>query len=632
VRLALVLLCALPAAAQWIDATKFHTTADLAGRWRFHTGDDEAWADPDFDDSAWTLVKVPGALGGQGFSGFGYGWYRVRVRIQAPAEGLALIINRMGSSGITSFARDSWEAFANGCKIGGWGPMGSDGPARPWVEAVKIPPACLAKHANLTLAIRLWRRPPAGNFPAGILGGIVAGPVLLTTPARVRSELRAILDGVIVRDLPRYFVYLFSVLMAVFGLRLFWLQRARREFLWFALFLLAGSSRTLFTISELAWRPGSTPVWVVVSFLSQTAAAVASIELAAALYGIGLPRWARWLEGGFLALCLMAALGGLPEGASVPLQFVIHCLSMLALSVLIAVGVRRGAGDGRAVTVALLLLLIPQSLIFFDPSYNQFVPLLPPIDTRFTLGPMVVAAHYPFLLLFLGVMSVILTRRFATDAVEHERLSGELGAAREVQRLLVAPGSGVDAVYLPAQEVGGDFYQTFERDAGQVVVIGDVSGKGLRAAMLVSVIVGALRQSVSASPAQVLTNLNRVLAGQTGGGFVTCLCACFRTGEPVLLASAGHLSPYRNGEELALPGGLPLGVMAATDYEEIAVEPGDFVFVTDGVVEAASPAGELFGFNRTRALTGRPAREIAEAAKAWGQNDDITVVTVRCEA
>jgi sigma-B regulation protein RsbU (phosphoserine phosphatase) len=162
--------------------------------------------------------------------------------------------------------------------------------------------------------------------------------------------------------------------------------------------------------------------------------------------------------------------------------------------------------------------------------------------------------------------------------------------------------------------------------------VGDVSGKGLKAAMLVSVAVGILRNEKSSSPAAILSALNNGLAEHTGGGFVTCCCARIDRDGTVTIANAGHPSPYRDGREVAVAAGLPLGVIEGVAYEESAVPGERFTFVSDGVVEAENPQRELFGFERTREISTQSAREIAEAAKAWGQNDDITVVTVRRRA
>ena len=103
-------------------------------------------------------------------------------------------------------------------------------------------------------------------------------------------------------------------------------------------------------------------------------------------------------------------------------------------------------------------------------------------------------------------------------------------------------------------------------------------------------------------------------------------------GSLVLAASAGHPNPYLDGLEVELDAGLPLGIADDATYKEVELRllPGSQItLVSDGVVEAANRKNELFGFDRKREISGQSAQEIADAAKAWGQNDDITVVTVR---
>jgi serine phosphatase RsbU (regulator of sigma subunit) len=115
------------------------------------------------------------------------------------------------------------------------------------------------------------------------------------------------------------------------------------------------------------------------------------------------------------------------------------------------------------------------------------------------------------------------------------------------------------------------------------------------------------------------------------GGFATCVCARLSPDGALTVANAGHLVPYRNGEEMPMESGLPLGLAASADYSEIALEitPGDVVtFLTDGVLEARNPAGELFGFDRTACISTQSAENIAAAAKRFGQEDDITVLTL----
>jgi len=173
-------------------------------------------------------------------------------------------------------------------------------------------------------------------------------------------------------------------------------------------------------------------------------------------------------------------------------------------------------------------------------------------------------------------------------------------------------------------------------------VVGDVSGKGLQAAMNSSTLVGALRNELSHDPATVLDHLNRVLLGavSTPGAvpgldsapcFATCLCARVYPDGNLTIANAGHLSPYRDGRELPLPPGLPLGVIADSHYEQTTFQlsRGDrLVFLSDGVVEATNHEGELFGFERTQQVSNEPARYIAQTAQRFGQTDDITVVSL----
>jgi serine phosphatase RsbU (regulator of sigma subunit) len=214
-----------------------------------------------------------------------------------------------------------------------------------------------------------------------------------------------------------------------------------------------------------------------------------------------------------------------------------------------------------------------------------------------------------------------------------------MAAARGVQELLipqeqlVTPGFEVESVYSPASEVGGDFFhvQAMGRE-GILVVIGDVAGHGLKAAMNVSLLMGALRRMQDRSPARILEGLNRVLSGTDS--FTTCQALWFGVNGEMVIANAGHLPPYLNSQEIALPGSLPLGVLVEIIYEEARffLHPGDrILLLSDGVVEARHANGELFGFDRVRMFSQEPAANLAEAAKSFGQQDDITVLTVRRE-
>jgi serine phosphatase RsbU (regulator of sigma subunit) len=166
-----------------------------------------------------------------------------------------------------------------------------------------------------------------------------------------------------------------------------------------------------------------------------------------------------------------------------------------------------------------------------------------------------------------------------------------------------------------------------------LLVMGDVAGKGLPAAMLVSVLVGAFRAiaDFTHDPAQILAHLNERLVGRAGAGFSTALVARIAAGGHVAISNEGHLSPYLDGGELELPGALPLGVASGVSYAatEFALRAGSrLTFVSDGVVEAQNARQELFGFERTAELSTHPASDIVRDAARFGQEDDITVVTI----
>lgn len=193
-------------------------------------------------------------------------------------------------------------------------------------------------------------------------------------------------------------------------------------------------------------------------------------------------------------------------------------------------------------------------------------------------------------------MTLLLIQRIRTTNQERAALVGEMQAAREMQRLLVpaqleiAAGLNLEAAFLPARQVGGDFYRCrVLADGSQWILLGDVSGKGTAAGMTGAMLLGAAEGHEADSPAELLAQLNRVLCASRVGGFVTAVAVrVWPDGRP-LIASAGHLAPYLNGRETPTTAALPLGLDAGADYEPVRVTlaPGDqLTLMTDGVVEA----------------------------------------------
>jgi serine phosphatase RsbU (regulator of sigma subunit) len=130
--------------------------------------------------------------------------------------------------------------------------------------------------------------------------------------------------------------------------------------------------------------------------------------------------------------------------------------------------------------------------------------------------------------------------------------------------------------------------------------------------------------------------MNQRMLGRNNGGFTTCLVLTVSSAGILTAANAGHIPPYVNGRELLLESGLPIGIAAGVKYPENTVSllpDSRLTFITDGVLEATNPTTkELFGFDRAVAVSTQPAEEIARAAQQFGQEDDITVLTLTLQS
>jgi serine phosphatase RsbU (regulator of sigma subunit) len=241
----------------------------------------------------------------------------------------------------------------------------------------------------------------------------------------------------------------------------------------------------------------------------------------------------------------------------------------------------------------------------------------------------------------LGAITLgLFIRDLIRDRRDKLRMAAELEAARAVQLVLVPeqipaiPGFALEAVYMPFSEVGGDFFQILPLPGNSVLAaVGDVSGKGVPAAMTVSHLVGILRfaAETSSSPEIILAALNRSLCDRGGQGFTTCLVLRCDHDGTLTVANAGHIAPFLNGKEISIENGLPLGLAASSIYPETTVSlphKAQLTLLSDGVVEAQNAKGELFGFDRTAAISTQTAESIASTVQAFGQEDDITVVTL----
>jgi serine phosphatase RsbU (regulator of sigma subunit) len=253
--------------------------------------------------------------------------------------------------------------------------------------------------------------------------------------------------------------------------------------------------------------------------------------------------------------------------------------------------------------------------------------------------------------------------RLEQEERERERVEQELKVARRIQQaslpkeVPILEGWQITPFYRPARVVGGDFYDFHRLSEGRLgVVVGDATGKGVPAALVMSTTCGMLQLAAqalkSSSPGEILSRVNETLLARIPANmFVTCFYAILEPNSGRLVyGNAGHDLPYvhhgADAEELRARG-MPLGLMPGMGYEEkeIVLEPRDSaLFYSDGVVEAHDPKGEMFGFPRLRALVAEHGDEEGSlgdllleelysfVGEGWEQEDDITLLTLRRSA
>jgi hypothetical protein len=638
--LAAVIVCAaaLSSAARGqgidLDANRL-AVSPVDSSWRFHPGDDPQWSQPDFDDSAWTHIDPRTDWSTQGYArDQEFAWFRFRLRVPAQATSLVLELPRI---------HRNYQLFSDGRLIGQSGKLPPEhaqmvnSAAR--VFTLPIRPGTHPR--EISVAIRLWQDPSL----FGLHEGVLLGRAYAGEAEPLLHQFALTKDSALLSRGNEYTQDVLSLIVGAATLLLFWLTR-ERFYLWFALYLVANSLDLPISLASqhLAW-----PFWftlnlyILTDFIAQT-------SLTFFIIGV------LGLRGRRLAL-LLVLLNVLAESgpvlvniAAVPviwgdvIYFVFETTLMVLLFWFLVRGWRKGNVDAK-------LLLIPYSINSFVMVLNNFgntlVSLNIPHGDAILIGDSVLLRQ-PFqislgdvaaMLSTLGMLAV-LVYRFARTNRERQRLASALQAAHDIQNRLVPVdiptlgGLHTEIAYRAAEEVGGDFCQILPRPDGSIfVAIGDVSGKGLQAAMLGAVAVGALRSLAEEdiSPAVALERLNRVLLATKYAGFTTCLCLILTPAGEVTIANAGHLSPYLDGAEVSVSAGLPLGVIASIDYELATLLLPDSARLTrlsDGVVEARSAAGELFGFERTAELSRFSAPEIADRAYEFGQQDDITVITL----
>ncbi len=599
-----IAICAVSLGGQTIEVRSGEESTPLAGVWKQKTGDDLRWADPALDDSSWTSITMPrppapGALG--------YTWYRIHVTVPADRNVQVLIGPLF----------PAYEIFANGTKIGSFG--GKVGTLAGQHYATPAGFALPSGQANVVLAIRSY---DSRLYSGGQTGSVESSTSWIGSREAMAGKIAAWnYDAIRASGYARVLIAglgfggLFLLLLPIW-------RRRHAEFLWCGLLMWATmGTRIVLFIPDAFGLTRYTGTAVIV--VTNVAFYLFWLAFLCALFKTK----PTWISLGATGINLLIVLLRLPELQTLSIVgTAVQFTTPLAGAVYFEQGWR--TVRSQAGFAGIHAVLIP----YLVANYYSILSVATSTGVFAASNEVWTVVLRSPILLLLYAMGVILHQRAAVTEAEQERLKYEVEAAAEVQSLLLPSGeiSGVDAVYLPASEVGGDFYQVLDREDGsRIIAVGDVSGKGLRAAMLVSLTIGILRNEKTSSPARILAVLSEGLIGRSGGGFVTCCCARFDADGNVTIANAGHPAPYCDGRELVIESGLPLGLVPGVEYAESVVRGERFTFISDGVVEAENAQRALFGFDRTREISSKSAQEIAEAARVWGQTDDITVVTVR---
>ena len=653
-----------PAAAQppdGVDVTLGQAAVPLYGPWRFTIGDSPIdpktgqplWAEPGFDDSQWETVDlmpkegaidpitgrsgyVPGwtARGHAGYTG--YAWYRIRVRCQSQRDRpLALA----GPAEVD----DAYQAFADGKLLGSFGNFSGTQPVVYYSQPFQfgLPGSCREAGAMQVLAFRFWMAPATlvgqpdagGMHSAPLLGE--AGVIGLHYQSQWLELIRAYLMGPVEAAV--------FALLAVVAFSLILFDRSDPVYLWIGLLFLA-------TAVQSGWGAAATwTQWIPIRLDLLVDNAVVAVVFA--LWVMVLWVWFgregfRWLPGLLPWLAALAAVSRILGEETFP-ELVSHSVALRLYSLnqdlrvvcfgllawIVIDGIRRTGLEGW--------LVVPVILLRGVGAFNGDLLRLRLFHGWFPFG---VSVALPDIVNFLvaAVIAFLLLRRLLHSVKRQREMALDVKQAQEVQqvilpeRLIDLPGFAVETEYRPALEVGGDFFQIIPHpsDGSLLIVAGDVAGKGLKAGMLVALLIGAIRSTAEtdSDPAAILAALNRRLLGRSDAR-ATCLALRIAADGRAKLANAGHLPPYLNGELLEVEGSLPLGIIedAESSMLEFRLSPSDrLLLVSDGVAEATDGRGNLFGFDRVLDLMrSRPSvAKVADTAQAFGQEDDISVISV----
>lgn len=632
--------------------TERDPVTSLDGLWRFHTGDNPLWADPNFDDSQWSLLHSDEPWSQQGYKNYGgFAWYRFTVAVPEGSGNWSIYLGPMETG---------YQLFVDGHLVGSFGPIlnSLNYTASSRVFALSSP----GPH-TFHIAIRAWHAPVWADFAqGGFYGSSYFGEShFIAQRAATNRSLQW--NGMVDE-------YTYAVLCTLVGLVvlvLFFIRREEREYLWFALLLLANAVDIGLSISrQLALIPF--PIFDFVDGFVQSAALFATL----AFFSIVLhtPRtriW--WFVAALLFLNPPAVFLYVFPVCSVGIATLLATLTVLPATVwILAILLKRALQRDRDALILLVPTLLWQGFHFLESlllitwqlgwqRWGAYWVL--PLRTKpFVLMPAPVVGT-----IFIFALLLFLIRRFSLARQEETRLSSELESAHSIQRTLVPPisasfsGYDLNGLSLPSEEVGGDLVDVVVLPNRSILAyIADVSGHGLQAGILMGMVKTAVRSILLEShddPALLLTilcdRLNRALPTvKEPHMYATLSAICLAPDGRVQYTLAGHPSilyyqaSSRTVQALTC-NQLPVGLLPVDAYisNSLQIEQGDLLAIaTDGILEVANTQQEEFGSDRIATLLTQMSRQdlgsirdsIVSAAQAFGkQADDQTILLIRRE-
>ena len=661
---------AVPTAARPIEhVTLGDSTEPLDGPWKFQIGDSPVdpntgnllWAEPGFDDSNWESVDVTPKAGSvdpaDGWSGYvpgwtgkghpghwGYGWYRIRVLVE-PSN-----IDKQHALAVWD-VDDAYQVFLNGSLIGSFGKFSGlkKRPVTYWSEPqMFVLPRPEATGGNgstpaiYTLSFRVWMEPTTlYQNPDG--GGIHIAPVL-GDPAGVSDSYQSAWLELVRISAPFAVEAILYLLLAIVACSLILFDRSDRAYLWLAGTFLVTSVNAAHTLVVTLTQAESVLTLLLVKDALLTPLALGGwVMVWWVWFQLRRPTWIP------KAILVLTVLYGIFNALGQDLFFklmphfigaVFHVASLITrlaffvlLGLIVFWAIRQRGRDAWLALPAVLLVGFAQFQI------ELLVLHIPTLWFPFGFGIYVSNLANAALS---AVIFVLLLRRLLHSLRRQRQTALDVRQAQEVQHMILPdarttlPGLLIESEFRPVREVGGDFFQIIpsESDGSLLIVAGDVAGKGLPAGMLVALLVGAIRTAAQfdPDPLVVLKVLNQRLCGRSHAA-ATCLALRIAADGEATLANAGHLPPYLNGQPMEIEGSLPLGMIEDAEFSVMHFrlsEDDHLLLMSDGIAEATDANGKLFGFEHIHDLLreSASAAALASAAQNFGQEDDISVITI----